>query len=271
MIDYICEMFIINIITMKTIKNKYRFVAMLDIMGTKAMVKRNRGKELSELFNQIKNFEKEYAFEDWLEMTFFSDSILMYSKDDSFESYRSIVYLSAHLTIFFMKQGLGLNGCISYGKCICECADGKYITIGNPITNAYLLQSDLLAYGIAIDKSAIDKAHKCNYFIDTSFVSDISVELKVPLKSKGWTNLYMVNWMEFLNVGETNYEIQKNTSKRILEKIYKNNKNAGRGNFYIQNTEIILQQWYNYIAERRSCDNYKWGDMLSEEYLTQCP
>lgn len=256
---------------MNKIKNKNRFVAMLDVMGTKNMVKRNRGKEISVLFEQLKGFVKKYNCDDYIEMTFFSDSILLYSNDDSLESYRAIVYLSAYLTIFFMKQGFGLNGCISYGKCICYNTEGKYITIGDPITNAYLTQSDLFFYGVAADKTVIDKVHKCNYSVDNFFVADVVVELKVPLKSKGWTNLRIVNWMEFLEVGESDYEKQKNMSKEIMRGIYECNKNVGRGDFYIQNTEIVLQQWYDYIAERRGFDNYKWGSMLSEKYLTQCP
>ena len=65
-------------------KSKSRFIAMLDIMGTKDMVKKNQAKELSELFNQLNKFTKEFQLENCVDMTYFSDSILLYTKENNF-------------------------------------------------------------------------------------------------------------------------------------------------------------------------------------------
>lgn len=252
-------------------KSKSRFIAMLDIMGTKDMVKKNQAKELSELFNQLNKFTKEFQLENCVDMTYFSDSILLYTKDNDLESYRSIIYLSAHIMVFFIKHGIGINGCISFGRCICCNIEGKYITIGKPISDAYLMQSDLFFYGIVIDKKAIDKANKSGYFIDLQdIIIDTTIELNLPLKKTGWKKLHMVNWMEFIKPGQ-NREIQKNEIRKLVELLYEKNSNISRGSYYIQNTELVMQQWYNFIAEINDIRGYQWGSLLSEIYITKCP
>lgn len=77
--------------------------------------------------------------------------------------------------------------------------------------------------------------------------------------------------MEFVEVGNPDMAKQKNDVKTIIKNLYETYRDVGRGTYYIQNTEIVMKQWYDYLAERNYFHNYQWGDMLSDDYLTKCP
>ena len=256
----------------RNIKRRNRFVAMLDVMGTKALIGQGQGKRISDLMESIRTIEKQYSTDDYVRMTFFSDSIILYTIDDSENSYESILHTSAHIIKFFMERGLGINGCISHGVCTCYYKDGKYITIGQPFVDAHLLQDDLWCYGVFLDKKAMKIINKRGYNADfCPFLLDSAIILKAPAKAKGWTEISMVNWMEFLTPGTGDISIQKDEAKRIIKDLYEKYSKAGKGAYYIQNTEIVLKQWYDFLAERNGFKEYSWGESLSEEYLTKCP
>jgi len=256
----------------RNIRRRNRFVAMLDVMGTKSLIGQRQDKCIFDLMESIRTIEKEYSTNDYVRMTFYSDSIILYTIDNCEKSYKSILYTSAHIVKFFLKQGFGINGCISYGVCTCDYKDGKYITIGQPFVDAYLLQDDLLCYGVALDEKAVKKIDKEGYNADfCPFLLDSEIRLKIPTKKKGWVEISMINWMEFLTSGEGDLSIQKDEVKKIILELYKRYSNVGKGAYYIQNTEIVLKQWYDFLAERNGFKEYSWGERLSEEYLTKCP
>ena len=118
---------------MRNIKRRNRFVAMLDVMGTKSLIGQKQDKRVFDLMESIRTIEKEYATNDYVRMSFYSDSIILYTIDNCEKSFSSILCTSAHIVKYFLKQGFGINGCISYGVCTCDYKDGKYITIGQPL------------------------------------------------------------------------------------------------------------------------------------------
>lgn len=245
---------------------------MLDVMGTKTLVGQRQDKRVFDLMKSIRTIEKEYSTNDYVRMTFFSDSIILFTIDNSENSYRSILCTCAHIVKFFLMQGFGINGCISYGVCTCDYKDGKYITIGQPFVDAYLLQDDLWCYGVFLDEKAMRIISKNSYNADfCPFLLDSEIRLKTPTKKKGWVEVSMVNWMEFLKPGEADMSIQKNKAKEIIRDLYKKYSGVGRGAFYIQNTEFVLKQWYDFMSKKNGFKEYSWGDVMSEEYLTKCP
>lgn len=256
----------------RNIKRRKRFVAFLDVMGTKKLIEHGQDKRIFQLLESIRDVEKGVLTDDYVKMYFFSDSIILYTTDDSARSFRSIFYTCAQIVEHFLTRGFGINGCISYGVCTCDNNDGKYITIGKPFVDAYKTQDKLWCYGVVIDQKAIKKVDDCGYsFGIDSKVVDPYFELKLPSKENGWVTLNMVNWMEFVEIGNPDMAKQKNDVKAIIKKFYETYSDAGRGAYYIQNTEIVMKQWYDYRAERNYFPDCQWGNLLSEDYLTKCP
>lgn len=257
---------------MRNIKRRNRFVAMLDVMGTKSLIGQKQDKRVFDLMESIRTIENEYSTNDYVRMSFYSDSIILYTIDNCEKSFSSILCTSAHIVKYFLKQGFGINGCISYGVCTCDYKDGKYITIGQPFVDAYLLQDDLWCYGVFLDENTMKIVNNNGYNADfCPFLLDSEIRLKIPTKNKGWVDISMVNWMEFLKPGEADMSIQKNEAKEIIRGLYKKYPDIGRGSYYIQNTEIVLKQWYDFMSEKNGFKEYAWGEVMSEEYLTKCP
>lgn len=256
----------------RNIKRRKRFVAFLDVMGTKKLIEHGQDKRIFQLLESIRDVEKGVLTDDYVKMYFFSDSIILYTIDDCAESFRSILYTCAQIVEHFLTRGFGINGCISYGACTCDNKDGKYITVGKPFVDAYIIQNKLWCYGVVIDQKAIKKVNDSGYSVGfESIVVDPYFEWKLPSKENGWETLNMVNWMEFVEVGNPDMAKQKNDVKTIIKNLYETYRDVGRGTYYIQNTEIVMKQWYDYLAERNYFHNYQWGDMLSDDYLTKCP
>lgn len=254
----------------RNIKRRNRFVAFLDIMGTKKLLEQGQDKRIVQLLESIRNIERDYGTDNYVRMSFFSDSIILFTIDDGCESFRSILYTCAQIVEHLLTEGLGINGCISHGVCNCDYQEGKYITIGEPFANAYQTQEKLCCYGVVIDKHAMKKMHNGGYNADVEKIMlDTDVELKIPSKTEGWITYTMVNWMEFIEIGNGDIGKQKDDVKAIVHNLYKKYYNVGKGAIYIQNTEIVMKQWYDFKDSLgQDC---AWGKLLYEEYLSKCP
>lgn len=248
---------------------KQRFVAMLDVMGTKSLIKSGKGQDVYQLFDIIRH-EKTEFLDDSVSINMHSDSFLLYTTDNSMNSYQDIIFTSARLVEFFLKNGFGVNGCIAHGECFCSFRENEHITIGQPFVDAHLFQEDLFFYGVVLHDSALKIVNQQRYSCDiSSIIIHTVVDLKIPSKNNGWCTKYMVNWMEFLDIGNPDLTEQMIKVKKIIKNLYEKYFNAGRGAIYVQNTELVMKQWYDRIKEQyNDCD---WGNMLYESYLTKCP
>ena len=254
----------------RNIRRRNRFVAFLDIMGTKKLLEQGQDKRIVQLLESIRNIERDYGTDDYVRMSFFSDSIILFTIDDGNESFRSILYTCAQIVDHFLTEGFGINGCISHGVCTCDYKEGKYITVGKPFANAYQTQEKLWCYGVVIDKHAMKKMHNGGYNADIEkLLLDMDVELEMPSKTEGWITYTMVNWMEFIQIGNGDMKKQKDDVKAIVHNLYKKHYNVGKGAIYIQNTEIVMKQWYDF--KDSLSQDCAWGKLLYEEYLSKCP
>ena len=242
---------------------------MLDIMGTKSLIKNGKGQEIYQLLSTIRQ-ESTMYLDDSVNVSMHSDSIVLYTTDDSKYSYQDIVYTSARLVDFFLNNDVGINGAIAHGECFCSFKENQHLTIGQPFVDAHLLQEDLFFYGVVLHDSALKIVKRREYSSDiSSKIIDTVVDLKVPSKNNGWSTKYIVNWMEFLDPGNSNRAEQMNKVKRIIQNLYERFGDSGRGAIYVQNTELVMKQWYDCIKENdRECH---WENLLYETYLTKCP
>ena len=255
-----------------------RFVAMLDIMGFKKIVENEATSEVAAIFRQIYDRIKEKRYTDNLHITHFSDTILIVSKDDSVESFEGVVNTAASFENMMIANGYAINGCISYGGVTTESGN----SFGEPLANAHIQQEELFFYGITLDEKAEKKYEELarqHVLFSNGYgpfsTPDMIVWMKVPTKKTGWTDKYVVNWMDVfsMEINASNkpltYDEQIPIIRKYIEKLYTkyvdNEIEACRANMYILNTELVLREWYDFTGEKNG--RAKWGEPLFDKYL----
>lgn len=255
-----------------------RFVAMLDIMGFKKIVENEATSEVAAIFRQIYDRIKEKRYTDNLHITHFSDTILIVSKDDSVESFEGVVNTAASFENMMIAKGYAINGCISHGGVTTESGN----LFGEPLANAHIQQEELFFYGITLDEKAEKKYEELarqHVLFSNGYgpfsTPDMIVWMKVPTKKNGWTDKYVVNWMDVfsMEINASNkpltYDEQIPIIRKYMENLYEkyiyNTLASCRANMYILNTELVLREWYNFTGNKNGVS--KWGEPLFDRYL----
>lgn len=253
------------------------FVAALDIMGFKTIVESESPRNIYSIFSSIVSeihyyFDKENTGMN-ITAKIFSDSIFLITKDGSSESFSSIVIAAAHFQNLLFKQGIALNGAIAYGEVTCDSEND--IFYGKAINDAHILQEKLYCYCIALDETANERRQEImNIQLPECYKSfpDLIIDCEIPLKcnknkkagagddQRILSNQYFVNSCEKL-VPFGVFEDQKDAFKQLLTEYYDSNKSKGdKVVQYIQNTEIIYQNWFNFTSEHSACSG--WGEQI---------
>jgi len=136
-----------------------RFVGYLDIMGFKDMVAKSTH---DEIYDMMKRIEKQKTFNEdikWgktdsklVKTTTYSDSIMVYSKDNSRDSLHSILCTMSAVSDDLFLEGIPHKGALAFGMMTLDTE--KNIFFGQPLIDAYLLQDELFYYGIIVHASA---------------------------------------------------------------------------------------------------------------------
>lgn len=165
-----------------------RFVAFLDIMGFKDRVTRNNHnevlKELETFQSNISQYVGYHQAAD-IQLTLFSDSILIYSKDDTIDSLKALADITSHVMMYAIQQEkpIPLKGAIAAG--IMTCNQTKQLYFGQALIDAYLLEENVKYYGVLVHHSAEKYLH------DESITEFRNIE--APLKS-GNISHYELMW-----------------------------------------------------------------------------
>jgi hypothetical protein len=154
----------------KNIKDEWdptanRFVAYIDIMGFKDMVAKLKHEEIYNIMKRINERRKFNEKIIWLgedkklvRTTFYSDSIMIYSKDKSVDSFHELAIVVSAFTSDLFTEGIPHKGAIAFGEMTLD--NDKSIFFGQPLIDAYLLQEELYFYGIIIHASAEKEIEK---------------------------------------------------------------------------------------------------------------
>ena len=191
-----------------------RFVLYTDILGFKDLIQREEHDVVLEKLTILSNFKnvinsmkwEEYINEDMLHdkpcfhSVTFSDSLFIFTKNDSIENFIAISFLSRHLMRHSIKNKIPIKGVLSHGFTTVN--KKEHIFFGQPIVDAFLLENELNYIGIVIHNS-FEK-----YFNDIlpdyrkygikRNLKPILMELKTPLK-KGRYKHFNVNWFKAFN------------------------------------------------------------------------
>lgn len=170
-----------------------RFVAFLDLLGFKDKVMRKTHDEIyAELtkISKLKNLveknsvlkKKKRFFDSDVYVVSFSDSIVIFSKNDNFENFE--YFLVALRAIFSnsIRAKIALKGGFAHGEISLNKTEQIYF--GQPIIDAYLIEEDVNYLGVVAD-SSIDQYLNLNKALgdESKIVNKLIFEDKTNLKS----------------------------------------------------------------------------------------
>lgn len=218
-----------------------RFITYLDIMGFKDYIARTKHevvyttmKRLSDLKQVSKILTDVLYDESILYTTSFSDSIIIFSRDNSKESLEAISYATSFILAKAAKDRIPMKGAIAEGQLTVD--KSKQIYFGQPLIDAYLLQeNEVNYYGVVCHNSVEEFIEK--YKTQSTEISSDFKEISTPLKS-GNINHTNLNWFKYANV---DHDI-----KTPFKKIIKGFKTmtSGKPRKYIDNTEAVFRLFY---------------------------
>jgi hypothetical protein len=132
-----------------------RFVAYIDIMGFKDMVARIPHNRIYQMMKKINEKKKLNVNVKWgknpdklIRTTTYSDSIIIYSKDKSYDSLDSVMCTVSGLTSDLFMESIPHKGAIAFGVMTLD--EDNSIFFGQPLIDAYLLQEELYFYGVIL-------------------------------------------------------------------------------------------------------------------------
>jgi len=181
-----------------------RFVAFLDLLGFKDKVMRSTHEEIYAELNKIstarKNLE-ESVNEEIIQNTFsdvdiyivsFSDSIVLFSKNDSEDNFKFFSLALIGLFSNAIKNKIAIKGAVAHG--LVSLNKSEQIYFGQPIIDAFLLEEDVNFLGILCHNS-IDKYLKST--TNSDFINATYKFTETPLKY-GNINHYFVDYYHYL-------------------------------------------------------------------------
>lgn len=226
-----------------------RYVVFLDIMGFKDRVARNTHEKLYEelvsfnrritsIISSIQNSGEGFAEEAIEEegnsataieltkqsnriiLSQFSDSIILFSSDDTPESLEQISKATMEImkAAFDCDRPIPIKGALAKG--IVTCDERKQLYFGQALIDAYLLEENVQYYGIVVHHSAEEQVRDNQ--------SDIFRDIEVPLKS-GRIRHYELVW----------YKENKDDMKNGLSRLRLSVSDSPRK--YVDNTNLMLK------------------------------
>ncbi|MEN9910116.1 MAG: hypothetical protein RLZZ540_3275 [Bacteroidota bacterium] len=169
-----------------------RFVGIMDIMGFKDLVARNDHETVYEMMKKVSYamrvnqsvFSVDSESENFdinIIMMTYSDSIMIYSRDDSESSQENFIASISALSEDLFKDGIPHKGGVAFGKMTLDFENS--IFFGQPLIDAYLLQEELNLYGIV--------AHPTAEFKNEFYEDDTVIEYNCPFKT-GYAKHYTI-------------------------------------------------------------------------------
>lgn len=224
-----------------------RFITFLDIMGFKELVLRSSHKEIYELLSelsQIRSFVEKIPDGDDVKdaeiyTASFSDSIILFSKNNSIECFKAQIYASSWLFAKSIEKNIPMKGAIAYGEISLN--KSKQIYFGQPLIDAYLLEEELNYYGIIAHHSLVKFVQDNKNDIN---LDRFLFEAPAPLKGGLITHTH-IDWFADLT-GPTNDKEYSTDFKEIFKNKIETLSGtvSGLPRKYLDNTVKVFEDRY---------------------------
>lgn len=194
-----------------------RYVALFDILGFKTIVGNNLLDRVVQIFGEfLKDAEGYQIFatvlgpesRQLISFKVFSDTIFVYSHDDSIEAFQRLVKFCQFLVGNSFNKGLLLRGAITKGEVVIR----DDIFIGKPIVRAYQMEQEQDWVGCWIDDVCVsDEKPKYRSLIwDYAFI-----QYDIPLKSGVVEQHWALNWVWAVALPTKKKEIDSEINRRF--------------------------------------------------------
>jgi len=218
-----------------------RYVGFLDIMGFKDMVARLPHDAIYEMMKKIDRQRKFAESIEWkglpknlVKTTTYSDSIIIYSKDDNYESLDSLISSIATLTHYLFLENIPHKGALAFGTMTLDTENS--IFFGQPLIDAFLLQEEIQFYGVLIH-ATVEKEMNDRKFQTPLFIRNYLCKLKNGLAKH--LTIYPIH-ARIVNEKYTDRSI------KLFESISRLRLNtSGHLRKYVDNTEAYLEEIKN--------------------------
>lgn len=182
-----------------------RYVGFFDIIGFKSWVAIDGSKSVFEyikgyldmmikqsLPGAIVNSDLSVEYEvKYVDYVFFSDSIVFYSKDNSYESLHSLITAcNSFMNVFISGVSYLTRGGIAYGEFYSDMETNSYV--GQALIDAYILEENIDWLGVCFDKSIEQTAAFNKFKVEYPHLIFKSL---TPLKSSN-EYPYSINWAD---------------------------------------------------------------------------
>jgi hypothetical protein len=225
-----------------------RYVAFIDIMGFKDMVARTPHIDIYDLMKRIESKKKYINGIGWkgnkselVRTTTYSDSIMLYSKEDSYDSLYSLICTVAAFTNELFLECIPHKGAIAYGFMTLDTENSIYF--GQPLIDAYLLQEELYFYGIVVHASA---ENEMEIFKKEDLLIPFCKNYLCPFKNGSSEHLAIIPITAGIYLSDDiNNDEEDAEAKNSREKLFESIKNlrfktSGHLRKYIDNTKLYL-------------------------------
>jgi hypothetical protein len=190
-----------------------RFVAFIDILGFKDLVMRSTHKAIYDMLNKIskekKRLENLNTDIDLLKLigngeiytVSFSDSIVLFSKNDDGENFRLFLVAVRWLFATSIENNIPMKGGIAHGKISLNKSEQIYF--GQPIIDAYMIEEEVNYLGITAHNSIDKYIYDNSQHLDMKHINELLFECPTPMKS-GRIVHTNINWFKQLEIFNIN-------------------------------------------------------------------
>jgi hypothetical protein len=186
-------------------------VALLDILGFKESIYHVPLKDLANRYeylvgqigawlNQplpnepqdISFFPKHQPGQEWCKRHIFSDSIILFSLDETSDSCLKLLLYAWRFTQILLGAGVPTRGAITYGEMYIN--EAQQVFLGKALTAAYLLEKNQKWIGGAIDDSVFKAFPALDREVKNSLLENIFFEYDIPMKDDTTRKMRTLNW-----------------------------------------------------------------------------
>lgn len=217
-----------------------RFVAFLDILGFKDHVMRNSHQDVYATLEQLHKYKsaikkkliKNPKNNEDIHIVNFSDSIIIFSNNDSKSNFEYFLVTIAFITAKALGDKIPIKGGMAHGNISVDI--NKQIYFGQPIIDAYFMEEELNYMGIVAHNSIDKYIHQNPELLD--FANEQIPEIDTPLKSGKWKH-------RNLNLYDAESAIKQNKENAIHDNVvlFKTS-TSGAARKYIDNTIKVLDE-----------------------------
>lgn len=224
-----------------------RYVAFLDIMGFKDMVARSTHEEIYTMMKRVDEVKKTaenvkwgYGKEIMVKSTFFSDSIVLYTKDDTYDSLLTIFAIISSITNDLLTSSIPHKGALAFGKMTIDSSNS--IFFGQPLIDAYLLQEELNLYCIVLHSTVEREMENQKIILPKLFFNYLC-----PFK--GGSSSHLMIPPIYTSSPKVSDEKEVQALREGVKKL--RHRTSGHIRKYIDNTEVYLDRMKILIEESR--------------------